>query len=194
MGASKNSISGTYAFPVQEALISTEPQDECDYPAMSPDGTYVDFGILLTDTAFPNVCVDGGPSSDAAGHRFVDIQMKSISYAPGGNLGLDGGETPITPGTYPVSFEGEDDDDLCMAGAAMPLLDVRDFGSVDGGGAMPVASALSGTVTLTTVGSGHIAGSFDVMMVAYLPSGLFDTAHPTPFSGTFDARSCGALP
>ena len=65
-----------------------------------------------------------------------------------------------------------------------------DLGPPDGGGAITVASALTGTVTLTTIVPGHIVGSFDVKMAAYLPSGLFDTAHPTAFSGTFDSTDC----
>jgi hypothetical protein len=145
--------------------------------------------VILADIDLSSLLCAAAPNT-AAGHPFVILQMKSLSYAPAGNLSDGSSETPIGPGTYPVDFEGESDDDLCMAGAGMALLDVRDIAPVDGGGATTVASAVTGTVTLTTIVPGHIAGSFAVQMAAYLPSGLFDTAHPTAFSGTFDATSC----
>jgi hypothetical protein len=192
--ASGNSLTGSYAFPVAYTLLGTdEAKADCGYGGMLADG-YSDFGVYLADTNISGlICAgdDAGPRVNSApGHPFVVIQMKSISYARGGNLPDGGVETAIVPGTYGVGFEGLSDDDLCMANPGAPLLDVLDFGPEDGGGAIPVASAATGTVTLTTIALGHIAGSFDVQMVALLPSGQYDTEHPTPFSGTFDATTC----
>jgi hypothetical protein len=51
-----------------------------------------------------------------------------------------------------------------------------------------------GTLTLTRVGAGHIAGGFDVKMASLLPSGQFDTVNTTRLTGMFDATSCSGAP
>ena len=85
------------------------------------------------------------------------------------------------------------DDDVCMLDGTggQALVDVLAFGVNDAGGATPEATALSGTVTVTAIGPGHVAGSFDVQLGAVDETAdTIDTQHPAPFSGTFDVTSC----
>lgn len=161
------------------------------------DGSYAAVAVILADQQLVGYCgpVDGGVPS-LAGHPFVNIQVAGPTYATQGP-GLPDGATPapLSAGQYAIANEGADDDQIGSVrgtgGAA--LVDVRDWG--DGGGAaQSVATAVSGTVTLTSVGSGYVAGTFNVVVAPPLASGQLDSANATPLSGTFSAKTCpGAL-
>jgi hypothetical protein len=195
-----NSLSGSLAFSVQSAQVTmAEAQSACGYQSVLPDGSSATIGVLLSDMNLQvAVCEDAAPSelmtlrASLTGHPFIVIQMKTVGYPPSGNLADAGAVQPIGPGTYPVAFEGLSDDDLCMAPDEQALIDLRDW--ADAGGASTVASAYMGTLTLTRVGAGHIAGGFDVKMASLLPSGQFDTVNTTRLTGMFDATSCSGAP
>jgi hypothetical protein len=195
-----NSLSGSLAFSVQSAQVTTaEAKSACGYQSVLPDGSYATIGVLLADMNIQvAICGDAAPTelttlrASLAGHPFIVIQMKTAGYPPSGNLAEAGAVQPIGPGTYPVAFENLSDDDLCMAPEGQALIDLRDW--ADAGGALTVASASMGTLTLTTVASGHIAGSFDVKMASLLPSGQFDTVNTSPLTGMFDTTSCPGTP
>jgi hypothetical protein len=185
-----NSLSGTYAFPVQSSLVSAgEGTAECGYAGPLPGGGYADFEVVLLPVDVGDVCADGSTGNSLRGKPFVVLQIKSSSYAT--DLIPDAGLVSVVPGTYPVDFENLDDDDLCMARPNTALVDVRDYDQ-DASGAVPVASAYSGSVTFTTIETGHVVGSFDVQM-ATLHEPTFDTTNLTPLSGTFDATGCAGL-
>jgi hypothetical protein len=194
--AGAGSLTGPDAFPVQTAWITmVDAQGACGYESILPDGSYATLGVLLTDASLSGVCGDASAQALQAsrGHPLVLIQLKSADYPPSGKLA---GSTvhPIGPGVYPVAFENLPDDDLCMAPNARALIDVRRFSS-SGAGAVTVGSASSGTLTLTRVDPGHIAGSFDVKVATLMSDGqTFDVANPTPLTGTFDASACPGMP
>jgi hypothetical protein len=175
-----NSLSGSLAFSVQSAQVTTaEAQSACGYQSVLPDGSYATIGVLLSDMNIQvAICGDAAAAelmalrASLAGHPLILIQMKTVGYPPSGNLADAGAVQPIGPGTYPVAFENLSDDDLCMAPKGQALIDLRNWS--DAGGALTVASASMGTLTLTTVASGHIAGSFDVKME---PAALWPVRH-----------------
>jgi hypothetical protein len=176
---------------VQSAVVGIGgPAGDCGYVGLLPGGGYAAFQVILVDANVSALCADASAEVSVAGKTFVVIQSKSSSYA--GDNNPDAGLAAVAPGTYPVYFENLSDDDLCMANPGTALLDVRNF-KADAEGAIPVASATTGTVTYTTIESGHIAGNFSVQMATLLPSGQFDTTHLTPLSGSFDATGCPGL-
>jgi hypothetical protein len=182
-----SSLTGMYGFPVHFSLV-LPAGGGCSYPAKRPNGDYNSISVALSGATI-GICADAASAAGAAGQPFVLIQVASPSYATDPQM-PDGGEQPLTPGTYSIAFEKVTDDDLCMLSgtSGTALVDVRDF---DDGGqvATPVATALSGAVTLTAVGGGHVAGAFNVTMGAATNNSI-DTQHPVAFSGTFDATEC----
>jgi len=190
-GSGGNSLSGTYAFPVQSAVVGTGgPAGDCGYAGLLPGGGYAAFQVILVDVNVSALCADASAEVSVAGKTFVVIQTKSASYSGGAHP--DAGLAAVAPGTYPIIFEDVTDDDLCGAPSNSALVDVRNF-KTDGEGAIPVASAVTGSVTYTMTASGHVTGNFSVQMAALLPSGQFDTTHVTPLSGSFDAAGCTGL-
>jgi hypothetical protein len=201
-GDGGNALTGPQAFSVQSALVSTaEALGGCGYNSILPDGSYAVIGVVLTDMDIKSTfCTDASVAqvdalrSALIGHPFLVIQMKTVGYPRSGNLVDAGPLAPIVPGTYGIDFENLPDDDLCMAMGGLALIDIRDWGPVDGGGASTVASATTGTLTLTTVAPGHIAGHFDVKMAAYsAATDTFDTVNTTALSASFDATSCNGM-
>jgi hypothetical protein len=87
--------------------------------------------------------------------------------------------TSLSPGTYAVGNEHEDDEDLCMlaAGSSAYLL----FAPLHG---ESLSIAVSGTITVDSVGTDAVTGSFNVVMGG--PYGETD-AGTSPLTGTFDA-------
>jgi hypothetical protein len=175
-----NSLAGSYAFPVTYAFIDANtPARQCGDTTTIPGGGYASFVLLLSD-------VD--PYDDAgnpAGYLPPGSHLVRIELAgPGAMTPLDAGPAPVTPGTYTIGFEGENDDDLCMLPPnTSAILDVFDF-TADG--SYTQATAASGTVTITSVVTGRIQGSFAVQL-SHSP---FQVTQPTiPFSGSFDARA-----
>jgi hypothetical protein len=192
-GTGGDSLSGTYGFPGQSALVGTGAAiGDCGHEALLAGGGYAAFEVILVDADLSPSCGDAAVAvgNPTAGKTAIVIQTKSDSY--GNAASPDGGQEPIAPGTYPVYFENLSDDDVCMAEPLTALIDVRDF-EADAEGAIPVASAVTGSVTYTTIGAGHVTGNFTAEMAALLPSGQFDTTHLTPLSGSFDATACAGL-
>jgi hypothetical protein len=95
---------------------------------------------------------------------------------------------PITPGVYKVANEGQNPDDSCMLSSsnALALVDVLLFPNEGGLTEMLVATSVSGTVTLTSVNSGAVSGSFDVELLAAQGSAT------SALSGIFVATPCEA--
>jgi hypothetical protein len=197
-GLATNSAVGRYGFDVKyEVVDTTQAHSQCSWEEVLPDGSYAAVAVILADEQLLGYCgqeSDGGRSF--AGHPFLNIQVAGPTYATQGP-DLPDGETPaaLSPGQYNIANEGVDDDQICnvrgTGGAA--LVDVGDWG--DGGGpAVSVATAVSGTVTLTSVGFGYVAGTFDVLVVPPLPSGQLDLTNSTPLSGTFSAHTCPGAP
>jgi hypothetical protein len=193
-GSAVNSVVGRYGFDVRYAVVdTTQAHDQCGWQEVLPDGSYAAVAVILADQQLVGYCgpVDGGMPS-LAGHSFVNIQLAGPTYATQGP-GLPDGATPapLSPGQYAIANEGVDDDQICSVrgtgGSA--LVDVRDWG--DGGGAAEsVATAVSGAVIVTSVGSGYVAGTFAVVAAPPLASGELDSANSTPLSGTFSAKTC----
>jgi hypothetical protein len=187
-------VAGRYGFDVQYAVVdTTQAHSQCGWQEVLPDGSYAAVAVILADQQLVGYCgpVDGG-MPPLAGHPFVNIQVAGPTYATQGRGLPDGAApAPLSAGQYAIANEGVDDDQICSVrgtgGSA--LVDVRDWG--DGGGAAEsVATAVSGTVNLTSVGSGYVAGTFDVVVAPPLASGQLDLANSTPLSGSFSARTC----
>lgn len=187
-----NTLTGSGAFTVSDTIVDTqEAKDECSYETLLPDGSFAAFGIIMAQTNISAYCSADAAFSPPGGQPFVVVQVAGPSYSnPGPADG--GGLKAITPGTYTVGFENVPDDDLCMlAGTgASALVDIRTWKGGDAAGAVTAAEALSGTVTITSISPGHVAGSFSVMMVSVSSTGQFDTQHPSALSGTFDSATC----
>ena len=89
------------------------------------------------------------------------------------------------PGVYPIGCEAVTDDDLSMLSdtGGLAILDLYD--SVGDGG-ITQATALTGTVTLTTVRLDHIQGTFSVELGTFVGDTL-DRQNPIALSGSFDS-------
>jgi hypothetical protein len=171
------------AFPVNFSLIDTSiPKEDCGDTTSLPAGGYASFALFLSDLT---LIVDGqgDPANLPAGGHMLRIEVAGPSYTIAGAPAEGGTAEPVTPGTYTIGFEGEDDDDLCMLPpGTSAILDVFDF---SGDGSFTQTTAVSGTITLTTVTTGHIQGSFQVE----LSQSPFRVIQPTiPFAGTFDVH------
>jgi hypothetical protein len=152
---------------------------------MSNIDLFSDAGVLLQTTPSPS--------------HVLRVEVAGPSYADTGGTVLPDGSAaaPIPPGSYDIGYEAEDDDVLCaLPTGTSAILDVFDF-TADGGVAVEgvtytQATAISGTVNVTSISPGHIVGSFDVQLAAFVYSknGFdIDTQNPTSFSGTFDATN-----
>jgi len=80
--------------------------------------------------------------------------------------------------------------DGSMAFSGTALVDVLDFSDA-GCCNTSVGTSISGTVTLTTVIPGHVAGNFQVLL-APIDGGVnaSSTSSAAPFSGHFDTTAC----
>lgn len=184
-------LDGSMAFGVHYALLVPQNlQIACNY-APGPSTGYGDFVIIMTDVDLSSGCDGGtltGLPDPGAGHPFVRIEVKSPSYrADGGALTIDGGPVAaIASGTYPIGFDSWTTDVCMLAGTnGLALVDVMRFTDNSCCSAV-TGDALSGTVTLTTVDEGHVAGSFQVTLAS--PDG--GAAGAVAFSGHFDTKTC----
>jgi len=182
-----NALSGTYAFPVNYAVIDTQlPRDQCGFDTALDGGAYASFALWLSDVDIYNdaggmLAITPSPS------HILSIQVAGPSYTSTSNASDVASPTPIAPGVYAIGFEDADDDELCgLPPGGSATLDRYDFAG--DAGAYTQATALSGSVTVTSLGSGRIAGKFNVELGAIVYGAIFiDTQHPIPFSGTFVA-------
>jgi hypothetical protein len=187
-----NSAVGRFGFDVKDAVVdTTQAHSQCGWEEVLPDGSYAAVAVILADQLLNGYC-GGEGAQPIPGHPFVNIQLAGPTYATQG-LNLPDGQVPaaLEPGQYTIANEGVYDDQICSVrgtgGSA--LVDVGNWG--DGGGpAQPVATAVSGTVTLTSVGSGYVAGTFDVVVAPPLASGNLDVNNEAALSGTFSAKAC----
>jgi hypothetical protein len=182
---------GPYAVPSGYAFIDTRtPFEEVGDETLLDGGGYGAVAVVLADF---------DPRSDAgllaatppAGGHVLRIELVGPSYIGGAPKLMDGA-TPVamSPGRYAVGFEGESDDDLGMLPTGTSaLLDLFGFGDA---GSYTQAQAVSGTVTLTTIASGHATGTFNVQIAPYAGSPTPSRIDPTssvPFSGSFAATN-----
>jgi hypothetical protein len=175
---------------VHYSLLDTAlPNSEDGYTSIRPDGFYSAFAIALTgEDVSVFVCGGGAGTNPQSGQPFVNIEVKSPSYAQSSTTPDGGLPLPLTAGSYAIGFEDVPDPDLTMT-SSLALLWVGTFPQPPATGATLVASAYSGTVTLTTVEPGHVVGSFDVELVEWT-NGSFDITNMEHFSGTFDTTPC----
>ncbi|HEY2516535.1 MAG TPA: hypothetical protein VGI39_36950, partial [Polyangiaceae bacterium] len=159
-----NELTGTAAFPVHDAVIDTQtPKAECGYESALAGGGYGSVVLWLSDQ--PLGATDGGSpgNSPPTSAHLLRIELAGPSYAGGNSPPAGGAVAAMGAGTYAISFEAQNDEDLCMltpGGAA--VLDVFDIGT--DAASYTQATAASGTVTLSTVTTGHMVGSFDVQL------------------------------
>jgi hypothetical protein len=125
------------------------------------------------------VCSNDGGSPAGNTGRILDLELATPQYA----TMMDAATQGLTPGTYVVGNEHQNDPDLCMlptgTTAFLQLLDVA--------GSSPTSISVSGTVTITSVSATAIAGSFSVTMGG--PYGQTDGGTPQ-LSGSFNATAC----
>ncbi|MGO9833164.1 MAG: hypothetical protein ACLP1X_03020 [Polyangiaceae bacterium] len=191
-GDGGTSLDGSMAFGVHYSVVYAQNlQVSCGYAPSPPTG-YGDLVVLLTDVDLSSTCSSGTAPPSAGGHPAVRIEVESPSYATGGDgLAADGGPVAaLTPGSYAIGFENQLDDDVCMLSqtSGTALVDVLDFGDA-GCCSKVVGTSVSGTVTLTTVVTGHVVGHFQVSL-APLQGSTITTASAAPFGGEFDTTSC----
>jgi hypothetical protein len=187
-------LDGPLAFGVHySVLVPQNLQTACGY-APGPSTGYGDVVVIMTDVDVSGNCASGfagPPPAGAVGHPFVRIEVASPSYGRGG-AGLSpeaGPAAALAPGSSMIGYENVSDPDSCMLAhtGGTALLDLLDFG--DAGFAQEIATSLSGTVTLTAVETGHVAGDFDVLL-ARLSSGGLQVDAAAPFTGHFDTTTC----
>jgi hypothetical protein len=187
-------LDGSMAFGVHySAVFPQNLQVACGY-APGPSTGYSDLVVFLTDIDLSSACTNGTLTQPdaAAGHPFVRIEVESPSYAPdGGGLAADGGPVaPIGPGSYAIGFEPHQTaGDVCMLSSTSgtALVDVLRFGALSCC-ATALATSVSGTVTLTTVVPGHVAGNFQVSLAPV--DGGVNAQAAAPLSGGFDTTAC----
>jgi hypothetical protein len=183
-------ISGAYDFPVHYGLLD---------PALGytrPDGLYSSFAVVLAGNSVPAFygCVDAGTWDS---QTIVNIQMKSQSD-PGPTFPMDGGvqlPLPLTPRTYDIGFVNVNNNTTPPSPSDTSSLALLWVGTIPKAPQLGVtlqAIASTGTVTLTTVEPGHVAGSFHVGVVHWV-NGAFDTTTVYDFAGTFDTTTCPGL-
>ncbi len=182
-GAGSGTLTGSQAFPVGHALMQNGNGHEssCDGKPI-PAGLTPTVGIAFLQQGLPDavVCSTTG-APDAGSGSLVEIQVATEEWAKSETL-----TQSLTPGTYDITDEYEDDEDLCMlgkgAGTAILIL-----GTQTSCGATSIA--MSGTITIDSIDSGGVKGSFDVKMgdaYGHPPDG----GAPLSLAGTFNATPC----
>jgi hypothetical protein len=117
---------------------------------------------------------------DASAGYWLDIEVGTSQVASDAPVLTQA----LTPGTYVVGNEKVNDPDLCMlpqgANAFVQLLTPTGYDAQE--------TALSGTVTIDSIGPSGVTGSFSVLLGG--PYGTTDAATPPSLSGTFNAPAC----
>jgi hypothetical protein len=181
-------ISGAYEFPVHYALV--DPTLPYGPGSIRPDGLYSSFEIVLAGNSLAAFygCNDAGTWDS---QPIVAIDVRSASYTtPDGGLLL-----PVTPGMYDVGFVDASDNTTSPdpnATSSLALVWVGTIPKAPHYGVTLQAIASTGTVTLTTVEPGHVAGSFNVGVVNWV-NGAFDMTNVHSFTGTFETTTCPGL-
>jgi hypothetical protein len=156
------------------------PTSSCGSSNVSGGGFAAAQIVLLQDgNEAALVCSpDGGPPGGNPG-SVLDLEIATSQYAAM--------TTPLTqaltPGSYVVGDEHQNDPDLCM----LPTGATAFLQLVGLGASSPQSVSVSGTVTITSVDASAIAGSFNVTMGG--PYGQIDGGTPQ-LSGSFNATAC----
>jgi hypothetical protein len=173
-------LSGPSAFPVAWAWMNPSSGEAtgCGGSNAIPGGGYASTVIdLFENDESAAACTDGGLNTVKMG-RIIDIGVATSEYIAG-----SAPTQPLTPGTYVIDNEMQNDEDICMVKAGHnAFLQVLDFAATN---AQQIAT--SGTVTIATVGPHSITGSFFVVLGG--PFGQTDAGTPT-LSGSFNAVTC----
>jgi len=135
--------------------------------------------ILLASPGLPSLCADGGVPDGGPG-EWLDLELATTQAATGAAELTES----LTPGTYVIGNEKENDPDVCMLPSATnAFLQILTPGGLDA-----QATAISGTVTLDSVSSGSVTGTFSVLMGG--PFGATDASPPPALTGAFNALAC----
>jgi hypothetical protein len=187
VGSGTNMLSGPSAFPVRAAWMDpAEPASQCGADAVTSGGYAATSIVLFENDESSLACADGGLSRGGSG-RFVDIQVGTLQYI---TLQTSSANPPpatqaLTPGVYPILNERENQENLCSVPVTTPIsvLEVQQFGLYD---AQQIA--ISGTVTIESVGPRSIVGTFSVLLGG--PYGQTDGGPGQPLSGSFGTTAC----
>jgi len=187
VGSGTNMLSGPSAFPVRAAWMDpTEPASQCGADAVIGGGYAATSVDLFENDESSLACADGGLSRGGSG-RFIDIQVGTLQYI---TLQTSNANPPpptqaLTPGVYTILNERENQENLCSVPVTTPIavLEVLQFGLYD---AQQIA--ISGTVTVESVGPRSIVGTFSVLLGG--PYGQTDGGPGQPLSGSFGAAAC----
>jgi hypothetical protein len=156
------------------------PESPCGSSAVAGGGFAATQIVLLEKSGDISLLCskDGGTTSSGAG-RILDLEIATPQYASMKTPVTDA----LTPGSYVVGDEHQNDPDLCMlptgTTAFLQLLDVA--------GGSPTSTSVSCTVAITSISATAIAGSFNVTMGG--PYGQTDGGTPQ-LSGSFNATTC----
>jgi hypothetical protein len=178
--AGTGTLTGSQAFGVGSVINVYSAQD-CSGNAFADAGVRPAANIFFLPSAIsPSALCDVDAAAPDAGSSIVmALQIATPEWAMYAPAPLT---QSLTPGTYTISNEHQDDEDLCMlapGGTAILLI------YPPGGESLWVAT--SGTVTLTTVTATSVAGSFHVVLTPQFP----DAGVSAPsLSGSFNAAAC----
>ncbi len=153
---------------------------QCGVDAIAGGGVAATAIDLFEKDESALACSDGGLNSAGTG-RYVEIQIATAQYAMESMAPLT---APLTPGTYTILDEGENDENLCSGPESTPI---AIFGLFQFGLDDAQEIAIAGTVTIDDVKPHSIVGSFDVRLGG--PYGQTDGAPPT-LTGRFNAVTC----
>jgi hypothetical protein len=141
----------------------SEPASECGANEVAGGGYAATAIALFENDESLLACADGGSNKGASG-RFIVIQVATSQYVMLETSNSTNPPPPtqaLTPSAYTIINEGENKENLCSFPVARPIaiLQVQQFGLSD---AQQIA--VSGTVTIDSVGPRSIAGSFNVLL------------------------------
>jgi hypothetical protein len=178
-GPGTATLTGPQSFDVGSAQMETSSQGGCG-SGNGGAGVIAQLAILLTSKNLPSLlCMDAG-EPDASAGEWLDIELATNQAIAGAAQLTDS----LTPGTYVIGNEGEDDPDICMlpsgSNAFIQLLTPTGYDAQ--------ATAISGTVIIDSISAGAVTGTFSVLMGG--PYGTTDADPPPSLSGAFNATAC----
>lgn len=173
------SLDGPSAFPVAWAWMTPQGSSACGATGTLASGVAAVAIELFEDDEQAVACTDGGDLVTGGKGHDIDLEIATTQYVQGEAL-----TQALGPGTYVVGDEGENDPDICMIPSGTnAYLALLDFGVDDDA----VAIAVSGTVTIDSISSQGITGSFDVFLGG--PYGTTD-AGVQSLTGAFNTVTC----
>jgi hypothetical protein len=181
-------LAGPLAFPVQWVLMDpTEPASECGADAVASGGYAATAIVMFEDNESSLACADDAGLNRGATGRFILVEVATLQYVQE-TTDLASPPPPtqaLTAGVYTIVNQGENDEALCAEPVSAPtaILEVEQFGLND---AQQIA--VSGTVTIESIGPRSIVGTFNVMLGG--PFGQTDGGQGQPLSGSFNAAMC----